>query len=253
MTIQVLVATMNQSDHSLIDKMHITSSAIIGNQCDKDSVERFDYRGKKYIYLNFKEKGVGLNRNNALMRATGEICLFADDDMVFIDGYEDIACKEFEKHSDADVLVFNILEEPPIRAITQKLTRVNKLNYLKYGTARFAIRTKSIKEAGIYFNLCFGGGTEHRHGEDNLFLTECLKKGLVIYAVPVYLAKLVNDREPTWNREFDAKYFLDQGALYRAISKKWWRVLCLQDALRHSKKRYNVFWYKAYRLMIGKE
>ena len=29
----------------------------------------------------------------------------------------------------------------------------------------------SVRENGIYVNQCFGGGTEHSHGEDNIFLT----------------------------------------------------------------------------------
>ena len=69
MKIQVLVAAMHQSDHSLIDKMNITTDAIVGNQCDFDSVEHFEHNSNKITYLNFKERGVGLNRNNTLMRA----------------------------------------------------------------------------------------------------------------------------------------------------------------------------------------
>lgn len=80
--VQVLVASMNQTDHSLLEKMNISTSAIVGNQCNYDSVERFEWNGNECLYLNFNERGVGLNRNNTLMRATGDICLFADDDMV---------------------------------------------------------------------------------------------------------------------------------------------------------------------------
>jgi len=250
--VQVLVASMNQTDHSLLEKMNISTSAIVGNQCNYDSVERFEWNGNECLYLNFNERGVGLNRNNSLMRATGDICLFADDDMVFVDDYETIVINEFEKLPDADLIIFNILEVPPVRSVTRSTVRINRFNYLKYGTARFAIKTESIKSNGIYFNQCFGGGTQHRHGEDNLFLTDCLKKGLKIYAVSSYLAELVNDREPTWNREFDEKYFLDQGALYRAISKRGWKLLCLQDAVRHSKKRYKQKWNEVYRLMVGR-
>ena len=83
MVIQVLVAAMNQKDHSLLEKMNIKSNAIIGNQCDYNSIEKFKYKDYDIVYLNFAEKGVGLNRNNSLMRATGDICLFADDDMIY--------------------------------------------------------------------------------------------------------------------------------------------------------------------------
>ena len=64
-TIEVLVATMNQNDHSLIKRMNIQTDAIVGNQCNRDSIEEFCYNGRNITYLNFCEKGVGLNRNNA--------------------------------------------------------------------------------------------------------------------------------------------------------------------------------------------
>lgn len=81
MKIQVLVATINQRDHTLLEKMNINSNAIIGNQCDWNSIEKFKYKNQDITYLNFNERGVGLNRNNTLMRADGDICLFADDDI----------------------------------------------------------------------------------------------------------------------------------------------------------------------------
>lgn len=66
MKIQVLVATMHQTDHSLLDKMNICTSAIVGNQCDHNSVEIFEHNNQDVIYYNFAERGVGLNRNNSL-------------------------------------------------------------------------------------------------------------------------------------------------------------------------------------------
>ena len=65
MTIQVLVAAMNQDDHSLPQKMNLKCDAIIGNQCNRNSIEESEWKGNKIKYLNFNERGVGLNRNNA--------------------------------------------------------------------------------------------------------------------------------------------------------------------------------------------
>ena len=68
MGVQVLVATMNQNDHSLIKKMNIKSDAIVGNQADFNLVERFKYKDNDITYLNFDEKGWGspfiYNRNS---------------------------------------------------------------------------------------------------------------------------------------------------------------------------------------------
>ena len=208
MRIQVLVAAMHQADHGLLQKMNIQSDVIVGNQCNYNSIEKFEYNGHSAIYLNFAERGVGLNRNNALMRATGDICLFADDDMEYMDNYCDLIQDQFKQLPDADVIVFNLAEEEPTRYVINKIEKVGYLNYLRYGTARVAFKLKSIRENGIYFNQCFGGGTEHCHGEDNIFLTDCLKAKLKIYAVPKTIAKLTEERESTWNSGYDEKYLV---------------------------------------------
>lgn len=249
MRVQVLVATMHQSDYSLLSRMNIKCDAIVGNQCDRNSIDDFIWNGYHIRYLNFAEQGVGLNRNNALMRADGDICLFADDDMRYCDDYADVINKTFQELPDADVVVFNLIEKVPTRRIIKKVSRVNYLNFLRYGAARVAVRNQSIQTKGIYFNQCFGGGTEHCHGEDNLFLAACLKKGLKIYAVPVYIAELTEERPSSWNNGYDEKYLRDQGALYRIMFRRLWKLLCLQDAVRH-RKSYAMSWYQCYRLMI---
>lgn len=249
-TIQVLVATMNQTDHSLPNKMNIQSDAIIGNQCDINSIEDFEWNGYSIKYLNFAERGVGLNRNNALMRATADICLFADDDMVYCNDYVHIVRSAFENHPDADVIAFNLIEKNPTRFIINKESRVGFFNYLRYGTARVAVKLESIRENGIFFNLCYGGGTIHCHGEDNLFFTDCLKKGLKFYAVPQYIAELTEERKSTWYNGYGKKYLSDQGKLYKQISNRWWKLLCFQDAVRHHSD-YNTSILEAYRLMQG--
>lgn len=246
--VQVLVATMNQEGHELLTKMNINSDAIVGNQCNRNEIEKFIYRNFSVTWLSFAERGVGLNRNNTLMRADADICMFADDDMVYVDNYVEIVTSAFKRLPDADVIIFNLIEDNIKRSVITKDTRVNYFNYLRYGTARIAVKLKSIKRNAIYFNQCFGGGTEFCHGEDNLFLTMCLKKGLKIYAVPQYIAKLTEERASSWDTGNKEKYIEDQGVLFYTISRKWWRGLCLQDAIRH-RKYYGKNWYAVYKKM----
>ena len=256
MRIQVLVASMNQNDHSLIKRMNIQTDAIVGNQCDRNQVEKFEYEGHQYTYLNFAERGVGLNRNNALMRADADVFLVSCADMVYKEGYAQIIENAFARHPDADILAFNLEESKasdghfvPKRKKIKKENRVNYLNCLRYGTARIAVKLKSIQLNGIAFNLCFGGGTPYCHGEDNLFVVSCLNKGLKMYSVPETIATLTEERESSWNGGFGDRYVMDQGMLFRCMSKKYWRLLCLQDALRRHSS-YNMSFWAAYKKMI---
>jgi len=250
MNVQVLIASMFQEDHSLLEKMNIQTSAIVGNQCDRNEVESFVYNECPIMYYSFSERGVGLNRNNILMRANADICLFADDDMRYYDGYEKKVVELFENNPQADVLLFNIDEIDSKRYRIKKKHKVTYWNFMRYGTVRIAVRLTKIREKGIFFNLCFGGGTEHSHGEDTLFLSECLRKGLKLYAVPESIAELLNDRESTWNNDFSQKYMEDKGILYQTMTMKWWKLLCLQDSIRHQKK-YQQKWNKTYKQMTN--
>ncbi len=233
MTVEVLVASMHQTNHGLLQKMNIQSDAIIGNQCDRNEIENFIYQGHKIRYLSFCERGVGLNRNNALMRATADICILADDDMVFDDGYEQKVKTWFARYPQADILIFNIERTASTGYSNPKVKRIRFWNFMRYGAARIAFRRKSISEYGIFFNQNFGGGTPHSSGEDTLFLHSCLQKGLKIYAVPDSIATLSDERESTWFRGYNEKYYCDKGVLFAAVSKFWAPFLCVQDVIRH--------------------
>lgn len=247
--IEVLIATMHQTDYSLLEKMNIQSDAVVGNQCNFNKVDNFEYNGHQIKWLSFNERGVGLNRNNTLMRATADICLFADDDIVYLDDYVEKIQHAFDSIPQADVIVFNVKEAVKKRYVIPKIMKINRFNYMRYGAVRIAIRLESVKKNAIYFNQCFGGGTEHCAGEDNIFLATCFKNGLKVYAIPDYILEITEERESTWFKGYDDKYLFDKGCLYKTISKRWWRLLCLQDAIRH-RKRYNVSWFKAYNKML---
>ncbi len=233
-SVEVLAVTMKQVDASLITKMNIQTDAIISNQCDTFEVVNYCEEGKKISYINTATRGVGVNRNIALLNASKDICLLADDDMRFYDNYEKIVLDTFRKYNKADVIIFNIEEKPIVRPVTKKVININLLNYRRYGAARIAFIRKSVSYHGIFFNTNFGGGTEHSSGEDSLFLRDCLNKGLKIKAVPITIAKLQDvGRESTWFCGFTEKFFFDKGVFYALAHKKTAFIWCLQYCLRN--------------------
>ncbi len=246
--VQVLVASMNQKDHSLLEKMNIQTDAIIGNQTNINKREDISYNGHSITYLNFNERGVGLNRNNSLMRATADICLFADDDMVYCDDYEKIVLNAFNSYPNADVIIFNIKEPVPKRYVITKPFKVNWKNFMRFGTVRIAAKREALFNNGILYNLNFGGGTKYQDGDDTLFLADCVKKGLNIIAVPITIAELTEERQSTWFTSYDEKFFNDKGVLFWAISHRFYKLICFQDAVRHS-KIYKRKTFEVYRLM----
>lgn len=251
MRIQVLVATMKQQDHSLLEKMNIQTDAIVGNQCERNEVEHFRFKGHDIAWYSFAERGVGLNRNNVLMRADADIVLFADDDMVYVDSYFEIVKKAFEELPDADVIVFDLKYPHGGRRPITKIQRLNKKNCMKFGAARFGVRLSRIHLNGISFNLCFGGGTKYSSGEDTLFLNDCLDKDLRIYAYPAVIAHLQDERESTWFHGYNDKFFFDKGVLYYLLNRKLGGLFAGYHCIKHCKKyrTYGCFnaWKQMYR------
>lgn len=214
--LQILLATMNQRNDLLLDKMNVVSNIIVCNQ-NMDNFHRKIYRKKNFIveWYDFSEKGVGLNRNNALMRSTGDICLIADDDVTYLDNYEKIIFDAFNKYSDADVILFNIYSDSKTkRFICNKKMNVTKLNCGRFGGVRIAFRRSKIIKNSIYFNLLFGGGSKYTAGEDVMFIRDCIRKGLKVIAVPDYILELREERESTWFKGYDKKFFNDVGSSY---------------------------------------
>lgn len=236
MKLQVLVSTMNQTDFQLLDKMNIQSDAIFINQCDRYSYEETAFRDNEVKFISFPERGVGLSRNNALMRATGDICLFADEDVTYVDGYKDIILKAFEELPEADVILFNVPSTNLARPTYEipNLSRVRWYNCQRYGAVKIAVRMESIKFSNIFFSLLFGGGAKYSSGEDSLFLTECIRKGLRIYANPSIIG-YVSQESSSWFNGYTDKYFIDKGVFFSCVSKRWSRFLCLQYLIRHRK------------------
>ena len=252
MNVQVLVAAMHQTDHSLLEKMNIHSDAIIGNQCEENRIENMQWNGHKIQYYSFAERGVGLNRNNSLMRADGDICLFADEDMRYYDDYAQIVKRAFEERPDADAIVFNIDIKGPNMGSRRNVAskRVRWFNALSYGASRLAVKTDSVKRENIMFHRCFGGGTMFSCGEDTLFIVDMLKHKLKIYTYPATIAQ-VDQNTSTWFSGYNKKYLYDKGVLFRAISKRWCSLLCLQALIRHSQmyKEAGLRFWEAYSFM----
>lgn len=231
--IEVLAATMFQSDFSLAEKMNIRTSAIFANQCDTNAYSEMETAHGLLKLVSTNLRGVGANRNTALLNATGDICILADDDMVFRDDYVSVAHRCFEDHPEADVIIFNFTKESPGRRVTKKAQRIGYHNYMNYGAARLAFRRKSISYHGIFFNTMFGGGTPHQCGEDTLFLNSCLRAGLRIIAVPEALAELTEERASTWFKGYTDRYFFDKGLFFRLAHPKMGMLLLLLMLLKH--------------------
>lgn len=233
MKIQVLASVMNQSAEEILEKMNIDSDAIFINQCDRYEYKELEYKGHKIFFYSCAEKGVGRSRNQAILKADEDICLFSDEDIVYEKGYEKAVLNEFKKNPIADMIVFNIqVEESRRTYFIEKYKRVRWYNSGRYGAVSFAIRTDKLLESGVMFSLMFGGGAKYCGGEDSLFLSEFIKKGYKVFAAPVMIGREEAEGS-SWFEGYNEKYFYDRGALYQYLYGKAAVFMSLRFLISH--------------------
>lgn len=236
MRIQVLASVMEQNLEEIVERMQLDSDAVIVNQCERLDYREFEYKGHKIQFYSFPERGVGRSRNEAIMRADGDICLFSDQDIVYQPGYAASIAKEFENNPDADMILFNIDIEESRRTyhITER-KRVRWYNCGRYGAVSFAVRKSSLLASGVTFSLLFGGGAKYSNGEDSLFLKDFMKKGFKVYTAPVTIGR-EETGESTWFAGYSEKFFYDRGVLYRYLYGRLDWVMAFRFLLVHRKK-----------------
>lgn len=233
MKVQVLVAAVDKDVKALVEQMKLETDAIIVNQCGEYDYKEFEHKGRRIRCFSMAERGVGLSRNTALMRAEGELLLFSDEDIVFYPGYEDIIEEVFAQNSDADMITFNFKVDPSRATYyNTKPHRIRWYNYGRYPTYAVAARREALNRAGVSFSLLFGGGAKYSNGEDSLFLHDCLKKGLHLYAATAEIGEEIF-RESTWFKGYNQKFFYDRGFLYYYLYGRLAGLWSLRFLLAH--------------------
>ena len=240
MTLEVLVATMNQKDLSLPEKMNIDCDSVIANQCGSYGFEQKE----NARMLSTATKGVGVNRNLALSLATADILVFADDDMTYYDSQLEGVKQAFENLPQADAIVFSLDytkkgEVFDKRRCTQKRLRLTSA--LKYGACRLAVRKSAIDKRNITFSTLFGGGCIYGSGEDSLFICDLFRAGLTVYSHPYVLGACAKDSS-SWFSGYDGKFMFDKGAF----------IACAFPKSKHFIKWYFAFkFYKKSKLSFS--
>lgn len=220
--LQVLLATMHQEDLSIAEKMNIRCAAVIANQTDRDEIrtEASPFGPRKLICT--ATRGVGLNRNIALLAADSELVLFSDDDVVYNDDMPQAVIAAFRKNPKADVLIFG-MDIVKNGVVTEKRHLPNKRrrfwNSMRFGTYTIAARRAALIRGNITFHQSFGGGCPFSAGEDTLFLKACFDAGLRVYSHEYVLGTCCKDTS-SWFVGYNEKYFYDKGVLVRHLFPK---------------------------------
>lgn len=257
MKIEVLLAIMNLKDEieyrNLLKQDNITGKVVAINQVKEKgfNIENGDTR-----IFSYKEVGASNSRNKLVEKAEGDICIFADNDTVFVDNYEEIIKKEYEKNPEADIIIFFAENQNSNREKNKRIgnKKINNLNLMKIRTYEITMKKQTldkIRNENLKFDTNFGPGGIFKKGEETIFISELLKMGMKIYSIDKKISTSRNE-ESTWFTGFNEKFLFDQGAIFYRIYHKWYKILIIQYLVRkYFLYKKNVSIKKAYKEMCA--
>ena len=240
MTFQLLVSTMHQKDRSLLERMKISSDAVVVNQCDKEGCETIEYNGHSVLWIDTVERGLSKSRNMAIRNATADICLLSDDDMEYRDGYEDTVVSAFSRIN-ADVIRFQVFGiEKKFKDYPPEEQKIDYLKSMKMASVEIAFKRAVFIEKNILFDELIGAGTEFMMGEENAMPFLWLRKRLNIFYTPRAVADL-HIGDSTWFSGMNEKFFVGKGAAFTAMKTPFTSLLIWQWAIRKRGLYKDVF------------
>lgn len=146
--------------------------------------------------FTMKGQGLSRNRNNALLHATGDILLIADDDCHYTNEYFDNILSSYKEHPEADIILFkgNLNKAYPEKEMTLKKALRHRGYFVSSVEMTMRkLRAESQKLRGILFNEEFGlGSGKYICGEEDVFLKDAEKAGQQILFVP----KMIVETDP---------------------------------------------------------
>ncbi len=234
MKLQVLLSIMNKKDiKDHLKQMNIKKNYVVINQITKENIPLIKEESPFNKIISVKEKGLSKSRNLAIRNSEANLGLIADDDMCYVDDYESIITNAYLKYPMADIIAFEVeYEDKNIKKKTLKEGRLNFMTSMKISSVQITMNLDSIKDKKITFDELFGAGSTYIMGEENIFLSDCLKKKLKIYYVPIKIGTLKLAHQSSWFKGYNKEYFYSKGAVFYRMAKKIHILLILQFAYR---------------------
>ncbi|MBA2857946.1 glycosyltransferase involved in cell wall biosynthesis [Methanococcus maripaludis] len=184
----VLITTMNERIDRVINELLPqlkNCNVVISHQITNENIKPLSTNlGNNVKYSYMYNSGASKNRNNALKYATGDICIVCDDDVNFVDNFKE-KIKNMYKEESVDVATFKSidLDGNNRKKYSEKKFKHNLKSILSVSCIEISFRRKSIISKEIKFDDDFGF-SKYLGCEENIFLKDCLDKGLNAYFVP---------------------------------------------------------------------
>lgn len=181
-SVEILVATMHRTSLDFLWKMftfnnHADFNILIVNQTtiDKQLISNYDHIN----VINSFEFGVPKSRNLAISKATAELCLMADDDIVYQPNLKIIITDAYLNHPDAAMISFEAMDKDGFKYANYSAEGThNKETLRDIYTWVISFNRMIYKRNDIYYNSHFGFGSIFQGCEEYVFLRNAYDKKL---------------------------------------------------------------------------
>ena len=222
MKIEVLISTTNRKSLMFLKnifKKNIKNKGLITciNQCISVPIPKIINEKANLNFISVEEKGISKSRNLAIKNATADICVIADDDVVFLTDCEEKIKKVYENDPTLDVAIFQIItpEGTPYKKYSSEPYELKSpFKIMQISSVEITFRRKRILEKQIYFNENLGLGAEYTKGEEAFFIKDCLKNSLKVKYFPIPI--VIHPIESS-GKSFSEKNIVAEGIVYTKL------------------------------------
>jgi len=261
MDIDILICTYNEGITSCVDVInpfHKNIRYIISHQVTDSRYKTIPsclLQREDVLVSQINSRGISNNRNHALSLAKGDLCIIADDDVRYEIEEIERLISLYRENTSIDLIIGKIRTyegEPDYKQYPQNPLKISKTHIGKVSSIEISFRLKSIRKHFLKFDNRFGiGGSLFQKGEESIFLSDCIDRGLKLFYFPVYLVKhpKISSTSHTIYASNEASYF---GALaYRIFSNLAYFLLPVFMIKHHARYCQNISNRKYVKAFLG--
>lgn len=176
-------------------------------------------------------KGLSVNRNIALSKATAPILLISDDDVDYTKEGLTAVIDSFKEKPEADILTFKYESESSVKTYPSECISINNLPKGFFLTSIEISMRREAVQGKIWFNENFGIGAYFPSGEEDIFIKDCLEMGLKGFFIPLTIAR--HDGITTSGRNLKlTSRPQTKGAVFLRLHPYSWPLRMLAHAMR---------------------
>lgn len=188
---EILISTMFRSDLSFLEAMfpngdYSMYSILIINQTD--TARQLESSHAHVRVINTEERGLPQSRNMAIHNAIGEVCLVADDDVVYVPNLEAIILAGYNTYPGAAVVTFQLQKtNGELFRKYPNVTRHTNSSYKTVNGVVISFKKDVLLEKDVLYNLNFGLGAIFSGANEYVFMRNVIKAKLPAYFVPTII------------------------------------------------------------------